>query len=94
MLRKAVTALFIHFLLLAQTPAADKIAGLWDTPNNESQIRIFRCAESFCGKIEWMKNPVSDTHNPDANLRKRPLVGLQIMTGFRYAEADTWSGGT
>lgn len=41
-----------------------------------------------------MKTPRLDANNPDASLRKRPLVGLQVLRGFHYAGALVWKGGT
>jgi uncharacterized protein (DUF2147 family) len=84
----ATTALF------AQSSPADRILGIWSTPNNESTVEIVKCGEAYCGSIKSMTTPKNDAHNSDASLRGRPLVGAQIMTGFLYSGSDTWSGGT
>ncbi len=88
---------FILFLAAVaaygQTPA-ERIVGTWVTPNGGSKIEVVKCGAAYCGSIKWMKTPKNDANNPDAGLRKRSLVGVQILTGFTYAGNDTWSGGT
>ena len=81
--------------LLAQAPSADRIIGTWNTPNGESKIEIVKCAEAYCGSIKSLaKVGAKDGHNADASLRGRPLLGLQILKGFRHQEPDTWTDGT
>ncbi|MFL6653094.1 MAG: DUF2147 domain-containing protein [Sulfurifustaceae bacterium] len=38
--------------------------------------------------------PKVDRNNPDEKLRERPIVGLDLLSGFRYDGDDVWSGGT
>ena len=80
--------------LLAQSSPADRILGTWVTPNQESTVEIVKCGDAYCGSIKSMKTPKNDARNPEASLRSRPLVGVQILAGFLYAGSDTWSGGT
>ncbi len=89
----------IHLLLaiamLAQSQAADRILGTWNTPNGESKIEMSRCAEAYCGTIKALaKSSATDEHNADASRRSRSLLGLQILKGFRFDAPDTWTGGT
>jgi len=37
-------------------------------------------------------HPHTDVHNPNPALRNRPLIGLQILSGFKD-DGDRWSGG-
>ena len=79
-------------LIRAQS-GGDRILGTWNTPNGESKIEIVKCGDAYCGCIKSMSKPMNDEHNPDASLRARSLVGLQILKGFKYSGSDTWSGG-
>jgi uncharacterized protein (DUF2147 family) len=51
----------------------------------------------YCGTLVWMKDPLekglpkTDTQNPDREKRKRPLIGLELLTELS-AEADHWKG--
>lgn len=80
-------------VLMAQSEG-DRILGTWNTPNGESKIEIGRCGVAYCGSIKSMNKPKNDEHNPDTALRKRSLVGLQILKDFKYSGSNTWSDGT
>ncbi len=43
---------------------------------------------------QWVGKPKVDRNNPDASLRARPIIGLQILRGFSYDGDGVWSGGT
>lgn len=38
--------------------------------------------------------PKVDRNNPDEKLRERPIIGLELMSGFRHDGDDVWSSGT
>ena len=80
-------------VLMAQSEG-DRILGTWNTPNGESKIEIVKCGDAYCGSIKSMNKPMNDEHNPDAALRKRSLVGLQILKDFKYSGSNTWSAGS
>lgn len=99
------------FLLIAAIPAwassPDDITGVWNTEKDEAKVEIFRCAEKYCGRIVWLKDPnypagskegtpgmpKVDFKNPDPSLRTRPVLGLQFMSDFAYAGENEWKGG-
>jgi uncharacterized protein (DUF2147 family) len=69
-------------------------------------VQIFPCGENLCGKVVWIKNPCYvnasdgpvgapkiDRKNPDAALRSRPIIGLQVIEGLSAAGYDTWEHG-
>ncbi len=109
---KAVVFVLLAMLLLPVSimfaSDEDDILGIWDTPEKDCKIEIFRCRDRYCGKIVWLKEPyypaddkggmagmtVVDRENPDPNLRRRPLVGLQLMTDLTYAGKGRWEKGT
>ncbi|HEY0110845.1 MAG TPA: DUF2147 domain-containing protein, partial [Fibrella sp.] len=37
--------------------------------------------------------PKLDSKNPEANLKSRPLLNLNIMTGFSYDGSNVWDDG-
>jgi uncharacterized protein (DUF2147 family) len=101
----AVIALCLGAVTVA--PAGSDILGDWKTENDESKVEIYRCAAQICGKITWLKRPtytdategevgtpVIDRKNPDPALRHRPVLGLQILTGFSEEGDGSWGGGT
>jgi len=86
---------------------ADDILGLWFNEEKDARIEIIKCAEKYCGKIVWMKEPNYpegekdgvpgtprlDHRNPDSARRKDPILGLQIVYDFTFAGDALWKGG-
>ena len=102
-------ALFITLLLVAfLTPElfsqdADKVLGYWLTQYGDSQVKIFKAKNGkYYGDIRWLENPNEDDgtpkvddDNPNPELQKRPILGLQLLKGFEYDSKDKeWVDGT
>jgi uncharacterized protein (DUF2147 family) len=78
--------------LLAAQPAlaADDPSGTWLT----------QAGTNLCGTIVWLKQPIDpgtakpavDDKNPDRELAKRPVMGLQLFSGMRLDGDNRWSG--
>ena len=82
----------------AQNPTP---VGVWLHENQRIKVEIAPCGDELCGKLVWFKRPndaqglpLVDVLNPDPALRTRPLLGLEILSGFRPAGDGTWDGGT
>lgn len=59
-------------------------------------VEVGRCGPAVCGRIVRVLKaqagaPANDVHNSDAALRKRPIIGLPILTGFVERGAE-WRG--
>lgn len=91
----------------AQTPAADKILGVYSTFNEDtglenSRIQIFKATNGkYYGKIIWLKEPNEngkpkvDDQNPDKALQNKPIIGLQLLKAFVYDEKSSeWKDGS
>jgi len=78
-------------LMLALAPfsgaaAAPAVAGQWRTEDGSAVVEIGMCGEQMCGRIVRVLAsgaPRTDVNNADPGRRTRPLVGLQILSGFR-----------
>jgi uncharacterized protein (DUF2147 family) len=86
---------------------ADKILGYYLTYDDEtgaekSQVQIYKDSNGkYYGKIVWLKEPNKDgkpkvdDKNPDVKLQKRPVMGLEILKGFKFENSDNeWTGGS
>ncbi|MBF0506429.1 MAG: DUF2147 domain-containing protein [Nitrospirae bacterium] len=85
----------------------DGIVGVWVTEHRDARIEVFNCVDKYCGKIVWMDEPnytagdtegkpgerKLDVRNPDPALRKRVILGMQILWDFSYAGDNRWTGG-
>jgi uncharacterized protein (DUF2147 family) len=98
---------FALLLALAARAAApqDAIVGTWLTEDGGSKVEVSATRASdggsvYSGKVVWLKDPTRngkplvDAKNDDASLRDRPVLGLEILSGFKANGAGAWTGGT
>ena len=82
------------------------ILGPWTTEGGDSRLEFFKCGDKICGKIVWLKEPdyiaskdgpvgkiKVDRKNPNPALRKRPILGLQVMKGLTPKDDKRWGNG-
>jgi len=103
MKKQLLLLFFASFFAITTFAQADQILGVWLSEEGTSHIEIAKDSNGeFVGKIVWLKEPLDengrpkvDGENPNANLRNRPIINLQILEGFSYNERrKEWSGGT
>ena len=77
----------------------DEIVGLWWTDDKRAKIEIYKKGEEYWGKIVWLKDPldedgkpIRDANNPDEEAAKKPIVGLNLISGFTYSRGK-WVDG-
>jgi len=87
----ALGALFLGSAGPASAQKAGDATGLWLTETGDSKVRIARCGAGYCGTLASVSGPGLDSQNPDASLKGRKLVGVQIMTANR-AKGDGFEG--
>lgn len=95
------------FISPAYAASADDVLGAWVTQKGNSRVTIFKCGKAkdkFCGRITWLKEPnyaagdamagkpKVDRNNPDASKRTRPIMGMNLVWGFKW-DGSKWSGG-
>ena len=67
--------------------AASPMDGFWLTDDHKGVVHIGPCGSHTCGWIVRVLErgpnvPTHDVHNPDPNLRSRPILGMPVLTGF------------
>lgn len=80
---------------------ADKITGIWWNDEKTSKIKVEKKDGKYIGTIIYIiperyvdGTPPKDDKNPDASLKNRSLIGLQILSGFEYdAKKKEWKNG-
>ena len=98
-------ATILQILAWSDDASADpaKVLGEWLTEDKVSRIALSECGDVLCGHISWITEkdatneagePVTDVNNPDAALRSRPLVGLQIFHDLKPSSGNEnlWEG--
>jgi len=88
-------ALFSRAPYPAAAPApAEAIVGRWLTANKTGVVQLSGQQGTYVGKVVGPLTPVQlDAHNPDPALRRRSLLGVVLLQGFRYDDG-AWTGGT
>jgi uncharacterized protein (DUF2147 family) len=78
----------------------DAILGRWVSSSGEAYIDITKKGSRYFGKIVKLKEPndengrpKTDYKNPNSSLRKRPILGLELLNDFIY-EDGKWTDGT
>lgn len=95
-----LTLLILLSVVTSQAQNKDAIVGVWQNPTGEARIQIFKQADSYFGKIIWLKEPTKDGHprtddnNPDPALASQPIMGLQLLRNFKYKGDNLWEDGT
>lgn len=93
--------------LAARDDRGNDVCGLWATEGGKAHVEIFTRGDLYFGKIVWLKIPEYpaddpkgmagqtkvDRENPVEGLRKRPLVGLEIVRFFKYDGDGKYKGG-
>lgn len=98
-LRRLFFTAFILFSFACRAGQGD-VEGRWLSGDGDGWIDIHLIADSLTGVIAGSPNnkpgdpPRYDDKNPDPGLRDRPLDGMAIMSGFKYAGDGRWTGGT
>lgn len=96
-MRPILLAAALSCLAAAPAFAADPVEGEWLTQAGTAQVKIAPCASNaqrMCGTVVWLKNAgVKDANNPDAKLRDRPIVGMNLIRDFKFSAPGKWTGG-
>jgi len=100
---------FVILLVAAGSWAVEDgaINGTWVSARGKSHIVIQPgAADTWTGTIVWIQEPDypegdpeagrprRDRENPDETLRKRPILGLEILQGFVHTKDNVWGKGT
>lgn len=105
---KRVCLAFCLWAGAAAASEKEAVLGLWRTPpdakNGAAIVEIRQKGEGLSGHIVWLEKPVYppdhpaagqpkvDRENPYPNLRTRPVLGLEILTGFHW-DGKRWVDG-
>ena len=79
---------------------AQDVVGKWKLEDGSAIVEVYRQGDVFNGKIVWLKNPTNadgsptvDALNPDAKLRSRKVLGLNMLSGLKKNGGE-YTGGS
>jgi uncharacterized protein (DUF2147 family) len=86
------------FAIGSQAFAADP-SGTWRLTSGKVTVKVRQCGGEICANIVGLKEPTYDDgtpkidrHNKNPALRKRPLMGLSVLSDMRPAGDNSWQG--
>ena len=95
--------IFISMILMLAPLAAafaQDVVGKWKLEDGSAIVEVYKEGDSFNGKIVWLEKPTEadgspavDNNNPDAKLRSRQIMGLNMLSGLKK-DGDEYTGGT
>ncbi len=93
----AILAGFIVAIAFSANAAPLDVYGVWLTQSGTGHVKIADCGDGTpCGKLVWIEGPDAaaqmDTNNPEPALREQPIVGLQLLWGFKD-RSSKWAKG-
>jgi uncharacterized protein (DUF2147 family) len=94
---RGLFAISLMLVPLSGAAAAPSVEGLWLTDDGKAVVRIAACGQRMCGRIVRILDtrpdvPKTDVNNPDLPRRNRPLIGLQVLSGFTNGPRE-WEDG-
>lgn len=89
-------------LMLAPLTAAfaQDVVGKWKLDDGSAIVEVYKQGNAYNGKIVWLQEPTEpdgtpavDSKNPDVKLRKRLLIGLNMLSGLTKNGSE-YTGGS
>jgi uncharacterized protein (DUF2147 family) len=79
---------------------AQDVVGKWKLADGTAIVEVYQEGSVFNGKVVWLQHPTEadgtpalDNKNPDPKLRKRQILGLNMLSGL-VKKGGEYSGGT
>ena len=86
-------------MLASISTYAQDVVGKWKLEDGTAIVEVYKQGDVFNGKIVWLQNPTEpdgtpakDENNPDAKLRSRQLLGLNMLSGLKK-DGGEYTGG-
>ena len=98
-MKKILISMILMLAPLAAAFAQD-VVGKWKLDDGSAIVEVYKQGNVYNGKIVWLEDPTEpdgtpavDSKNPDVKLRKRQLIGLNMLSGLTKNGAE-YTGGS
>ena len=99
MFRKTILTLAAVLVAAPIALAEVNPEGIWRLTNGSVTVKVARCGANICANIVALASPnypdgtpLLDALNPNKALRKRPVMGLPVISGMAKAGVNTYKG--
>jgi uncharacterized protein (DUF2147 family) len=100
MKKMSLIALLLMVCSFASYANPNGILGIWLTQIKDAKVEIYKKEDKFHGRVVWLAEPKDeegrakvDEKNPNPKLKTRPILKIDILSGFTYSDGE-WTGGT
>lgn len=104
MIQKTLFLIFcLAFAGFEAQSRADALLGKWLSTDKNVAVEIFKKDGDYRAKVLWFDDTLGsgkplhqrhDTENPDPQLRKRKILGMNILEGLQYnSKMHSWENG-
>ena len=90
----------IFMLAPLTTLFAQDVVGKWKLSDGTAIVEVYKDGDVYNGKIVWLQNPTEadgtpavHDKNPDAKLRSRKLIGLNMLSNLKKNVGE-YAGGS
>lgn len=97
---KRIFISMIFMLAPLAAALAQDVVGKWKLADGTAIVEVYQEGSVFNGKVVWLQHPTEadgtpalDNKNPDPKLRKRQILGLNMLSGL-VKKGGEYSGGT
>jgi uncharacterized protein (DUF2147 family) len=97
---KRILISMIFMLAPLAAALAQDVVGKWKLADGTAIVEVYQEGSVFNGKVVWLQHPTEadgtpalDGKNPDPKLRKRQILGLNMLSGL-VKKGGEYSGGT
>ncbi len=99
---RSVLLLVLLCIVSGVAMAQDAIERVWYNQEKTAKVQVFKATDGkYYGKIVWLKEPNNeegkpkvDKNNPDKAKKGTPLMGLQLLKGFKKDGDTEYEDGT
>lgn len=96
---KKILFCFILAVMPFAAAFAQDVVGKWKLSDGTAIVEVYKSGDVFNGKIVWLEKPTEadgtpavDDNNPDPQLRKRQLMGLNMLSDLKK-DGGEYTGG-
>ena len=82
-------------MLFSLSGFAQDVVGKWKLEDGTAIVEVYKQGDVFNGKIVWLEKPTEadgtptkDKNNPDAKLRSRQLIGLNMLSNLANTKVE------
>jgi len=83
---------FAHIAAQTKSAVADQVIGTYWSPKKDAKISINKNGNEYFGKSIWVAKPRQDYKNPDAILQSRPVLGIELLSHFKFDDGSYTDG--